>query len=296
MTNGTADAPATERGFEPVVEFASRVLAPAGVLTAVLYYFGYVREQALFAYFGVDLDSLDFTTTDYLVRSTGTLFVPLATLLVVVIAAVAGHHLLRYLIGRADRRRQQIAWVVLGAIAIALLLLGAIGLYRRDHPLLGPLVAPAALGTGVLLLEYAVDTAKATDTMSAPLTTALAATSTLRRVTAAALILVAVFWATANIAQQRGIDAARAIELSLPTQPQAVVYSRTRLQITGQGVNLATLNATGAAFAFRYNGLRMLVHAGGRWFLLPVGWTHENGATVVLLSDRSDDIRVDLAP
>ena len=96
MTDADASAPAVNRGFGPVVEFASRVLAPAGVLTAMLFYFGYVREQALFAYFGVDLGSLGFTTTDYLVRSTGTVFVPVATLLVAAVAAVAGHYLLLY--------------------------------------------------------------------------------------------------------------------------------------------------------------------------------------------------------
>jgi hypothetical protein len=109
-------------------------------------------------------------------------------------------------------------------------------------------------------------------------------------------VLVAVFWATANVARQRGVDAARAIELSLPIQPQAVVYSRDRLQIAGPGVGLSELDAPDAAFAFRYNGLRTLVHAGGRWFLLPVGWTRQNGATVFLLPDSSEAIRVDLAP
>ncbi|WP_132192607.1 MULTISPECIES: hypothetical protein [Kribbella] len=272
------------------------MLAPAGVLTAVLYYFGYVREQALFAYFGIDLGSLDFSTTDYLVRSAGTLFLPLATLLVGAVVAVASHYVLLHLLGRATLRWRRIAWIALAAIATTMLLLGAIGLHRRHDPFLSPLAAPVALGTGALLLEYAVETARATERLPAPLRTALDGTGTLRRVLAAALLLVAVFWATANVAQQRGIAAARAIELTLSTHPQAVVYSRVRLQITGPGVNLEPLGAAGAAFAFRYNGLRMLVHTGGRWFLLPVGWTHDNGATVILLPDTSGDIRVDLAP
>jgi hypothetical protein len=51
-----------------------------------------------------------------------------------------------------------------------------------------------------------------------------------------------------------------------------------------------------AAYRFRCNGLRMLLHSGGRWFLLPVGWTAQNGATVVLLPDDAPTLRVDLAP
>jgi hypothetical protein len=225
VTDGKASSAAVNRGFAPVVEFAGRVSAPAGVLTAVLFYFGYVREQALFAYFGVDLGSLGFTTTDYLVRSAGTVFVPLATLLVSAVAAVAGHYLLLYWLGRTRRRSQQITCFVLCGVAVVLLLMGVIGQYRRADPLLSPLAAPAALGTGALLLEYAVGAARITGVMPHPLSRALAATVVLRWVTVAALVLVAIFWATANVAQQRGIDAARVFELSLLTQPQAVVYS-----------------------------------------------------------------------
>jgi hypothetical protein len=89
---------AGDSGLGPFIEFVTRVLAPAGLLTAVLYYFGYVREQALFAYFGVDLGSVGFSTTDYLVRSAGTVFLPLATVLVAGVTAVIAHHLLGYLL------------------------------------------------------------------------------------------------------------------------------------------------------------------------------------------------------
>jgi hypothetical protein len=51
-----------------------------------------------------------------------------------------------------------------------------------------------------------------------------------------------------------------------------------------------------AAFTYRYDGLRPLLHSGGHWFLLPAGWTHGNGATVIILPDTAPSIRVDLAP
>jgi hypothetical protein len=300
VSDGESSPEAADRGLGPVIDFAIRVLAPTTLLTAVLFYFGFVREQALFGYFGVDLGSVGFSTRDYLVRSAGTLFVPLAMVLIAGLAAVVAHLLLMLVLVRVDCRWRRIVWGGLCVIGVALLVIGVVGLRRRAVPLQGvlggPLVAPVALGSGALIVEYAVHTAGATEAVPAPLSGILAGTRTLRQGLTLALVLVAMFWATANVARQRGVDAARAIELSLPIQPQAVVYSRDRLQITGPGVSLSELDAPGAAFAFRYNGLRRLVHAGGRWFLLPVGWTRDNGATVILLPDTSDAIRVDLAP
>lgn len=128
------------------------------------------------------------------------------------------------------------------------------------------------------------------------LSTVLASTRTARRGLLVALALGAVFWVTTTVAEQRGVAAANAIEVSLPIRPQAIVYSRARLQITGPGVTLSRLDASDAAFAYRYSGLRTLVHAGGRWYLLPAGWTRDNGATAIVLPDSETGIRVDLSP
>jgi hypothetical protein len=287
---------AGDSGLEPVIGFVSRVLIPAGLLTAVLYYFGYVREQALFSHFGIDLSIVGFSTTDYLVRSTSTVFFPLATVLVLGVAAIAVHYLFVYLLPRLNDRWRRVVWVSLGALAFVLLVAGVVGLQRRTNPAFGPLFAPIALASGAFLLEYTTEMVQTHESVPDQLSTVLASTQTVRRGLLAALALVAVFWTTTTVAQQRGIAAANAIEISLPIHPQAIVYSRTRLQITGPGVTLSRLDASNAAFAYRYSGLRTLVHAGGRWFLLPAGWTRDNGATVIVLPDSVNDIRVDLSP
>lgn len=85
------------------------------------------------------------------------------------------------------------------------------------------------------------------------LLTVLASTRTARRGLLVALALVAVSWVTTTVAEQRGVAAANAIEVSLPIRPQAIVYSRARLQITGPGVTLSRLDASDAAFAYRYS-------------------------------------------
>lgn len=296
VTDGDGGTTGTPTDFGPLIDFATRVLAPAGALSAVLYYFGYVRVQALYGYFGADVGSLGFSTVDYVVSSAGTFFVLLVTLLVAGVVAVAGHYLLQHVLEHVDVEPRRLVWVGLGLTATALLVLGVVGLFRRAHPLFSPLFAPCALGAGTALLEYATTMAAASTKATDGVTAALHRTGTVRRALAGGLVLASIFWLAANVALQRGVDSARAIELQLPSQHQAVVYSRDRIQISGPGVNVVPVETPSAAFAFRYNGLRTLVHSGGRWFLLPVGWTHDNGATVILLRDNMDTVRVDLAP
>jgi hypothetical protein len=50
-----------------------------------------------------------------------------------------------------------------------------------------------------------------------------------------------------------------------------------------------------AAYRFRYTGLKLIVRAGGRWFLLPAGWTPGNRGAALLLPD-TDDLRVEFTP
>ncbi|MFI0485264.1 hypothetical protein [Actinomadura sp. 9N215] len=287
-----------DRAIGRIVEIAGRVLASTGVLTAILYYFGYVRERSLFAYFGVDLGTVGFTTTDYLVLSAGPVFSPLASVMVFGVGALVAHHLLVHLMGGASHRRRLLVCLLLTALAVTLLTIGAVSLHRHaDDAVSGPYLSPAALGAGTLLLEYVAEAATRYGVARGGWSEMLASTRAVRRLLLIALALIAAFWATANTAQQHGLDAARAVELSLPTSPQAVVYSRERLHITGPGVGVAQLgDKKDAAYGYRYNGLRTLAHQGGRWFLLPAGWTRHNGATVILLPDSTKDVRVDLAP
>jgi hypothetical protein len=285
-----------EPGLGPAVDFVTRVVAPASLLTAVLYYFGYTREQTLFGYFGVDLGSLRFSTTDYLVRSVGTIFLPIAIVLVCGVVAVTAHYLLVLSMSQAEGNWPRVACIGIGAVAVVLLAVGVIGLLQGSDVNLPTLALPLSLGAGAFLLEYTVHTAAVYTPLPRQLQDILRSTRNLRRIMIGALLLVSAFWATATVAEQRGNAVAQAIEGSLLIQPQAVVYSRQRLEITGPGVTVTRLVGTDAAFFYRYNGLRPLIHSGGHWFLLPAGWTHNNDATVIILPDSEEGIRVDLIP
>ncbi|WP_067464079.1 hypothetical protein [Actinomadura macra] len=296
MGGEPAGTPGDDKAFGRLVEVAGRVLASTGVLTAILYYFGYVRQRALFDYFGVDLGAVGFSTTDYLVLSAGPVFSPLASLAVFSVGLLIAHHLLLQLMKGAGRRWRQAVCASLAVTGFCMLTIGAISLHRLGDAITGPYLSPAALGGGTVLLEYAAESATRYGLVRGGLAEILDTTRALRRALLVALALVAAFWATANVAQEHGVDAARAIELSLPGRSQAVVYARERLQISGPGVEMVRLPGEEEGLTYRYNGLRTLAHVEDRWFLLPVGWTHDNGATVILLPDSKDKTRVDVAP
>jgi hypothetical protein len=282
-------------GIGTALEVLGRIVAPVTLVTAMLYYFGYIRAQTLYMYFGVDLGSLGFSTTDYLIRSANVAFLPLATILVAALVTVALHHLLALALPSASDRWVKGLTVAMAACGVLLLVLAVIGL-RRVTAFGSPLIPPVALGCGALLVGYSAFLVQDRLALSMHLRKVLDDTRSFSLSVLVAIVLVAAFWAIANFAAEQGTLAARALESSLPVQPQAVVYSVERLHISGPGVVLTALDKQDATYRYRYTGLRLLIHTNNRWFLVPAGWTRTNGSTVVILLDTPDRIRVDLAP
>jgi hypothetical protein len=278
-----------------LVDLIGQVVIPIGLLTGIVYYFGYVRQQALYSYFGVDLAILDLTTTDYIVRSTGSVFSLIALILVFGVVALAVHHVLLSVLRDRHSRWWRGVWVANGIVAIVLLALGAFGLFFPHH-IVGPSVAAVALGLGALLLEYCAWMIRTDRELPDVLAAVIDGAKWPRRALVTGLAIVSAFWFTADIAHRNGVETARAIEISLPIRAEAVVLSGERLEIFGPGIALEQLGGSDSAFSFRYTGLRVLAHTGERWLLLPAGWTSTNDATIYLLPDYADNIRVDLRP
>ena len=74
-----------------LLQVAGSIAAPVTVVTGLLYYFGWVRAQSLYGYFGVHVSLLGFTTADYLLRSIQSMFVPLAAGALVAVLALRAH-------------------------------------------------------------------------------------------------------------------------------------------------------------------------------------------------------------
>jgi hypothetical protein len=265
------------------------VFGPVTVITGLFYYFGRASTQSFYDYFGVSLSALDLPAASYLTGTADAVFRPLLTVLICAVAALLTHVLLRDRIRAQSHSWRRRAMAVLFGASVSLASISFLSLYAAFPVIVG---APA-LVAAVLLFEYAVwisphDVARvaAIRTSAAPL----------RYGIMIALTLVALFWAVTIAAHQRGDRNARLVEAALPSMPQAVVYSENDLHLPGPSVRSVPLTGAHSAYRFRYNGLRQLVYSHERWFLLPAGWKHGNGATVIVVHDDPDSVRVDLAP
>jgi len=271
------------------------IFAPLTVLSALLYYFGFIRERAFWGHFGVDLGSVGFESTDYLVRSPGTLFVPLVILSGAVLIGLLLHHLFSIGFARANRTKKLISVGVLGGVAVALLIGGALGLATEIW--YEPLISAVALGVGAGLIEYTLVAAQNAGLIPTAMQQSISAKPAryTRRALMVGLVLAGMFAATADIAHQSGKDAAEIFATSLPIQTQVVVFSKLRLQLAGTGLSAVPLDQADAAYLYRYNGLRLMLHIDDRWLLIPAGWTKTSGDTVMILKDSDHEFRVELA-
>jgi hypothetical protein len=108
-------------------------------------------------------------------------------------------------------------------------------------------------------------------------------------------LAVCVFWTTATLAEWTGEGAARRTARHLDRLPAVVVDTPEQLHLglaPEAGVAESALPALpaqeGQEYRFRYRGLRLLIQAGDRMFLVPERWT-PSGSTVLV---PMDEVRV----
>ena len=289
-------AGATDGSLAGTIELVSRVVAPATLVTAVLYFFGYTRERAFYGHFGVSLSTVGFSTTDYLVHGANVAFVPMATLLVLAAVVLMARPAVNVMLARSGSRTTNTIAVLVGITWITLLGIAVTGLVIPSKKVWFDVLAPVALGGAVAASVCLLALMKRNQALPDTVRHGLASGQSARTTAFVVLALVAIFWATATIGRQNGLRAARSFEHGLPVSARAVVYSHQRIAIAGPGVAFERLNTTDSAYAYRYSGLRVLQHNNGRWFLLPAGWNRYNDSFAVLINENDDGIRIDLAP
>lgn len=261
-------------GGERWYAIATTFVAPATFVTALLFYFGYVSSRAELAYFGVDVDALGLGTREYVMRSPQALLVP--TLLVLALGAATAALLAGVRSGRLGARALRglgVAGGVLAAAGLLLVLLYAVLGEWVGYALLTPLVIAA--GAALLALTGRV---RGHAVSVVVLLVLVAAVST--------------FWATATLAQWTGRGVAEQTARHLDELPAVVLDTRERLYLRDRVTEEQVLAPPGArrapeeqSFRYRYYGLRLLVQAGDRMFLVPERWDPSNSTLVFDLSE-----------
>ena len=269
------DTPPT--GIDRWVSLATSFVAPVTLISAVLFYFGYVAARAQYDYFGLDVDVIGLSTRAYVMRSPQPLLTPMLVLVLGGVAVVAFDHWVR--------RRAVEDWfrplvtIVLGA-GLVLLAVGTVLL--AGFALVGgwtyyALVTPVLLGGGAALVAYALRL------RGGPLEP--------RIVLLWAGVVACVIWATATTAQWTGRGLAMEQARNLRSLPSVVLDTRERLYVpaTAGVEEVVRPDAGEGDYRFRYWRLRLLIQGDDRMFLVPDTWS-AGGTTILVRLD--DDVRV----
>jgi len=283
-----------------LLDVGKQVVAPSSLLAALLFYFGWVYTNARATYFGIDPSMLGYSNQDYILRSVDVLLIPLSTLLLLALVLAWGHvSLCRWIESGRLPRVVSTARLILIAVGLASLVVWVSGVV--DRPLFGTqfMVTPLSLGLGVALIAYASALVDRLPGRERRVVGAGAEPPWFRPVVSVVVFLllaVSLFGGFGHLAGAIGEDRAHRLAAGLPYRPGVVVFSKEALQIGGPGVFYAPIEDDQSAYRFRYRGLKLLIRAADKYFLLPSGWTAEvdGGAAIVLPDDG--DLRFEFTP
>jgi hypothetical protein len=312
MTTEATKAPPAEDGAEGLsfarLKQLTSIIAPTTMITALLFYFGYIGTKSRFAYFGVYLDMTDLSNQQLLLYGLEVIYVPAALGFTAVLVAVAIHAGVIWLL---DVRKSDTAALVigLGAILLGILLIGRalVGILvpqvaDHEYPATTQLaltLGPAMTAYGIWICVRRARRATADDRGASAFVTWYdgAMMKGLRRsgqIGAAGLIVAGLFWTVHAFAWAYGPGLAYEDAVELPKRPEVVLDTTERLSDVPPLITESTLPATKeAAFRYRYRGLRLLLASGGRLFLVPRNWTVQ-GRTLVV--PYNSDVRIQLIP
>jgi hypothetical protein len=286
----TADKPATANS---IVEWLAVVVPLATVFTGLALWFGWTLTSSRGRHFGLDNSVVQFSPTDYVLRSADALFIPVLIGLVVCLLWISAHAAVVHQVERSRWMRgiRIGTWIAVGT-GLTGLVLSIPALFFGLPAELHYLTAPIALGGSAALTADAFSIARRVSTDQA-LRRPLNLWQRSGYVVASTLVVISVFWASTSYAGALGRGSALSIEVGLQHLPAVTVFSDRPLGLSGSVQE--TLSADpDAGYRFRYSGLRLLVQSAGKYFLLPEGWTRDTGVAIVL-PDRPD-IRLEFRP
>jgi len=229
-------------------KFVAWLLGQAAVLSALLFYFGFVRTRSAFSYLGVDLSLVGLTPTELILRSANSIAMPAAVIFLFWLGTAIAVEVMKVL----ALSRSIAAPVVVLPIAVALLL-GPSVLGESVEPSAYFVFAIAGIAIAAISLAVTNSTFRA---LAAPISAA-----------AILALFLAVGWQAKLIGQQ----SAKSFVAEIAMQPELVIRSNRSIGLVdGEGVTVRRIDPT-IGYQYEVRGLRLIVKAGGNYILVRPG-------------------------
>ena len=276
--------------MKEIIDLVGSVIAPVTLITALLFYFGLIRTAAFSHAFGLDPSLLDLSVTDYVLRSVGAIFWPMGMGLAILLVALVVHIAVHTWTLSGDRKRR--GWI-LGGVSIAsgsiLLGLTLVRSARGVGTSTAALITPILFGVGTAFVAYGVYLARSATPPKIDLPRRW---RLLGRVVTICFLLLACFWAIGAYAQIVGQRQAQRVASNLDLLPTVILHSESDLGVQGPGVVVAVRSSKDMLYPYEYGGLYLLTRAADTFFLLPSGWSMDDGYTIAVKDTES--VRLDL--
>ncbi|WP_338699458.1 hypothetical protein V2W30_23475 [Streptomyces sp. Q6] len=260
------------------LEVLNSLVGAGSFMAGLMLYAGYIYTNAYFGYFRLDSFAIGFDTFELVMRSLRLATLPVLEVLTLALLApalprlltvlrVPGRHVERVRGGGRAVARAHLVPVALGAVLLVL--------WRWIQPY--GWAAPLLVASGLLLgLAPAAGRGTGWDRVVSLLT--------------AGLFLI---WVVALAAGQLGRQDARTDAALIVHRPSVVVLSTVRLSIAPPGPAGLPLGK-GGYYRYRYEGFRLLIERGHRYYLLPVGWDRRTDPVYVVEDDST--VRIEIRP
>jgi hypothetical protein len=258
------------------------VVAPATLVSALWWYFGYLRASTYLSYFGLNAFALDIEGS-FQAQATGQLITPLvmatATALALILLWRSILRIKSDLVARAAGLLLVTAGVTGLSFGLAQMFLSAPILHQAPRELAG-----VSLAIGAVLIALKLDTRRRR-TASKP-----GSITIIEVLITSMLVLAGTVWAMAAHAQSIGDSLASE---RWTFAPIIVIFSERSLNLRAPGVDeIACTGGPDSAYRFRYTGLRLLMQLDDKLAILPEKW--ERGEGPALLITPNETLRFEI--
>src|SRR5215211_1501719 len=270
-----------------LVKAITAVASVLALLTALLYYFGWVRSEYQARAFGADASVFGMSSQELVIRSADVLFPPLLGLLLASVLALWAHGRLLLMTDDRARRGRVVGLVRVLRLSWLLALVATVVIYLMS-PSVGQLAVPFLFAFGVGGTWYGHTLGARLAKGSVPLPTPLF-------LALSAVMALSMFWMTERAARVGGEARIEGIKADVgSTLEAATIYSPVRLQLAGSDLTETKLNDPEAGYRYRYNGAFLLQRSGGSYFMITDGWRDGRGRLISI--PESTGVRLEFGP